>query len=124
MEYENNDSTFMAGLTIKPSEALEIGFDAVYSNADGSLEQFTFDGVPADFLANRPNQSYDFTHAHTYSDLDVTRLELALTFNYAFNETMSLWGGYRYIDLEDDAPYLYEVTGSVDFYSLGLAWGF
>ena len=124
MEYENEDSTLMGGVTIKPSEAFEIGIDAVYSSSAGALEQYTFADVPPDFLASKPNQSYDFSHSHTYSDLDVTRLELAISFRYAVSEMMSVRGGYRYIDLEDDAPYLYDTTGSVDFYSLGLAWSF
>lgn len=123
LEYENNDSTILAGVKFKASEAFEIGFDAVYTNSDGALEPFDFD-VSESYLTGKVNQSYDFSEAYSYSDLDMKRLELALTLRYKVSELMAVWGGYRYVDFEDDAPYLYETTGSVDFYSLGLAWSF
>ncbi len=54
----------------------------------------------------------------------MTRWELGFDFRHTVNQLLSVWGGYRYLDFEDDAPYLYDTSGSVDFYSLGLAWTF
>lgn len=43
---------------------------------------------------------------------------------YRVNERAYVTGGYRYLDYEDDAPYLYDTSGSVSFYSLGIGWLF
>ena len=92
--------------------------------ADAALDPFDFD-VTADYnLGGRPNQSYDFSQTYTFSDLDVSRTELGARFRYAATELLAVWGYYRYLDFEDDAPYLYDTSGSVSFYSLGLAWTF
>jgi len=33
-------------------------------------------------------------------------------------------GGYRYLDFDDSSPYLYDTSGSVDFYNAGIGWSF
>jgi hypothetical protein len=37
---------------------------------------------------------------------------------------MWLSGQYRYVDLQDDAPYLEDESGTVDYYTLGLGLRF
>ena len=51
-------------------------------------------------------------------------LEFGVRFRYEASELLAVWGGYRYLDYEDDTPYLYDTSGEVSFYSLGLAWTF
>ncbi len=93
------------------------------NTAEASLDPFSFPEGEV-FAASRPNQWYDFTRTHTFSDLDTTFQEVALKAKYRVNERTYLTGGYRYLDYEDDAPYLYDTSGSVDFYSLGIGWLF
>ena len=123
LNYDSSSSTFVGGVSFQPAEGWELGLDAVLSEADASLDQFDFI-VPADYLARNVNQSYDFTQTHTYSDLDVSRLELGLRFRYQTGERFAFYGGYRYLDFEDDAPYLYDTSGTVDLYHLGVGWTF
>lgn len=95
----------------------------MWSEADAAFEPFEI-MVPEDYLARNVNQSYDFSRTHTYSDLDISRLELGAGVRYQASERIGLRAGYRYIDFEDNAPYLEDTTGSVDFYSIAVAWAF
>ena len=80
--------------------------------------------APADYLARNPNQAYDFSNTWSYSDLDLSRLEGAVALRYSITGRLSIQGKYRYIDVQDDAPYLEDLSGSVDFWSVGLGWRF
>lgn len=123
IEYESTSNTFTAGLNYHASKKVEIGIDGVWNDADAALEAFDFD-VPQAFLAANPNMSYDFTLTHLNSDLDVSRLELGIHGRFEVAERIGIVAGYRYLDFEDDAPYLYDTSGSVSFYNLGVAWVF
>lgn len=76
------------------------------------------------FAANKPNQSYDFSQTHNYSDLDTERWNLHLYGRIFLRERFWLYGGYEYLDYADSAPYLYDTSGSVDRYSARLGWSF
>ena len=97
---------------------MEISVDGVWNDADAALEAFDFGVTPFGFM------SYDFSLTHTNSDLDVSRLELGIHGRFAVGEQASIVAGYRWADFEDDAPYLYDTSGSVSIYSLGVAWSF
>ena len=98
---------------------MEIGIDGVWNDADAALEAFEF---VAPFV--NPNMSYDFTQTHLNSDLDVSRFELGVHGRFDVAEKFGIVAGYRYLDFEDDAPYLYDTTGSASIYSLGVGWIF
>ena len=121
LDYESEDNTFLGGVEWQPSERLEIGVDGVWSLGEASLDQFVF-VVPDSYLAENPNQSYDFSQTHLNSDIDFDRVELGLRFTYDVSELLGLWGGYRFLDYEDDAPYLADTSGEIEYYSFGLAW--
>ncbi len=93
------------------------------NSAEASMGPFRFLEGEA-FSANRPNQWYDFSRTHTFSDLNTMFQEISLKAKYLFNSRSHVTGGYRYLDYEDDAPYLYDTSGSVDFYSPGFGWLF
>ena len=76
------------------------------------------------WAAPKPNQSYDFSQTHLNSDLDTTYLEAGLKARFKVKEGMFLTGTYRVLDFDDDAPYLGDDTGSVDYYGLGVGWKF
>ena len=118
IEYENTSNTFTAGLTYHASERVEIGIDGVWNDADAAMDAFDFPVTPFGQM------SYDFSLTHLNSDLDVSRMELGIHGRFAVGEKVGLVAGYRYADFEDDAPYLYDTSGSVSFYNLGVAWNF
>ena len=100
-----------------------MSLDAAWNSAQAALAPFRFlDGEA--FAAARPNQSYDFSATHTHSDLDTTFVEIGLKAKYRVGERTFLTGGYRYLDFDDASPYLYDTSGSADFYSIGVGWTF
>ena len=123
LEYETTSNTLSAGLTYRASQRFELAIDGVWNDADAALEDFDFD-VPADFLARNPNMSFDFSRTALNSDHDVSRLELGVHGRFEVKEPIGIVAGYRYLDFDDEAPYLYDTSGKVSFYSLGLAWTF
>lgn len=123
LDYETSSNTLIAGLTLTPNNRLKIALDTVWSEADAAFLPFDF-VVPADYLAANPNQSYDYSLTYLNSDLDVSRLELGVRVDWSINERVLLYGDYRRIDFEDDAPYRGDDTGKVEFVSLGVGWSF
>ena len=123
IEYETTSNTLSVGFAYQPSDKVEIAIDGVWNDADAAMETFDFD-VPAEFLAANVNMSYDFTATHLNSDLDVSRFELGVHGRFGVADSFGIVAGYRYVDFEDDAPYLYDTSGSVSLYSLGVGWVF
>lgn len=123
MEYGSSSTTLLAGLQLQPIERLELDLSIAWNQADAALAPFTLT-APADYLARNPNQSFDFSNTWSYSDLDLSRLEGAISLRYAITGRLSIQGEYRYVDVQDDAPYLEDLSGSVDFWSVGLGWRF
>ena len=72
----------------------------------------------------RPNQSFDFTQTWTNSDLDTTFIEAGIQARYKVKEELYLTAGYRYLDFDDNAPYLGDDSGTVEFVNLGVGWAF
>ena len=106
-----------------PGHAAELGLEAVWSRADAGLASFALP-APADYLARNPNQMFDFSLTNTYSDLDLTRIEAGVNLRYEVSKRLSLLGEYRWIDLDDEAPYLGDLTGSVSLYSIAVGYRF
>ncbi|MGD8440065.1 MAG: MtrB/PioB family outer membrane beta-barrel protein [Holophagae bacterium] len=122
LDYNEEASTLLAGLNIHPSDRWRLGFDVGYTAAEAGLDPFE---LPADdYVARTPPTSFDFSRTHTYSDLDVSRLNLDAMFKYKFTDAfwMRLW--YRYVDYTDDAPYLYDTSGSIQWATASVGYSF
>ena len=76
------------------------------------------------FAAERPHQSFDFSQTHTNSDLDTRFTEAGLSARYDVSEDLYLTAGYRHLDFDDNAPYLGDDSGTVEFVNLGVGWSF
>jgi hypothetical protein len=104
-------------------DRFEIGFDAAWNEAEAGLDPFNF-VVPPEFSTLNPVQSFDFGQVSGYSNLDTSRIEIGTDARFRFTERFWLFGGYRYLEYEDDEPVLVDSDGSVDLYQLGLGWTF
>ena len=93
------------------------------NDASAEFDSFRFPAGEA-FAAARPNQSFDFSQTHTNSDLDTEFLEAGIQARYDVRPDLHLTAGYRYLDFNDNAPYLGDDSGSVEFVSLGVGWAF
>jgi len=107
----------------KPSEKGWLRLDLAWNNNEAAFGSFRM-MRGEEFAATKPNQSYDFTQTYLNSDLDSTRIESKLEGRYLFKPDRWLSAAYRYIDFEDNAPYLFDGTGSVDYYSLAFGFSF
>ena len=122
LSYDTENGILMAGLTIKPSKTFKIGTDITYAQSEAGLNPF--DLSAPDYVAITPPMSYDFTYSHTYSDLDITRLDWDLYTKIYFSKDFWMFLKYRIVDFNDDAPYMYDTTGKVQFLTGALGWTF
>jgi hypothetical protein len=76
------------------------------------------------FAAARPNQSFDFSTTHLNSDLDTRFIEAGISARYDVKDDVYLTAGYRHLDFDDNAPYLGDDSGTVEFVNFGVGWGF
>ena len=123
LSYNTEYNTFLGGVKAKPIDMLQLGLDLVWNTAEAGLDPFRMVNGEQ-WAAPKPNQNYDFSQTHTYSDLDTERVDLHLYGRVFFKSNLWLYGGYEYLDYSDDAPYLYDTTGSVDRYTVRLGTQF
>ena len=122
LSYDISSDTFMAGITLRPNDRVKLGVHLTYNDASSGLEQFEL--TADEYEARTPSTSFDFDQSHTYSDLDTSRLEGELEARYSLNDSFWLGGWYRYIEFTDDAPYLYDTTGKVQFITAAVGYTF
>jgi len=119
LSYDTTYNTALGGIKFKPIEKFDSGLDLVWNSADAGLDPFRMPKGEA-FAANKPNQSFDFSQTNTYSDLDTERWNFHIYGRLFFKENFWLYGGYEYLDYADNAPYLYDTSGTVDRYTAPL----
>ncbi len=118
LDYNSESNTFMAGVKYKNSKKLELGIDFTWMEAKAALAPF--DLSADDYVETHPPMSYDFSQSHTYSDINSTRTDVELwgTFRFATDWWVRL--RYHMVDYKDDAPYLYDTSGSYTFAAAAL----
>lgn len=123
VDYESGSTTLLGGVAWKPNERTSLDLGVAWNRADAGLDRFEL-LVPATFLAANPNMAYDFSATHQASDLDLTRLEATLDATVEIRPNLAVVGGLRWVDVEDDAPYLEDLSGSLTSWSAALRWRF
>ena len=113
----------VGGLSFKPAEALTLKLDLAWNSAEASLGMFRFPEGEA-FAAERPHQSFDFSMTNTNSDLETRFIEAGLSARYDVREELYITAGYRYLDFDDNAPYLGDDSGTLEFVNFGVGWAF
>ena len=108
---------------MKATETFKWGLNLVWNSAQAGLDPFRM-LLGEQWAASKPNQFYDFSQTNIYSDLDTERWYGLIYGQYSFRENLWLWAGYTYQDYSDNAPYLYDTTGSADTYAARLGWSF
>jgi hypothetical protein len=120
LDYNTESNNFMIGGKYFNDEKFEIGVDLSLMDASASLAPF--DLSADDYVAITPPMSYDFSNTHTYSDLDVSRIDAEAWAKIWINPKMWLRLRYHFVDYTDDAPYLYDTSGTFQYASA--AFGF
>jgi hypothetical protein len=121
LSYNEEANTLLGGFKVHPG-SWEVGLYLSYTSAEAGLDPF--DLSAPDYVATHPPTAYDFSSTHTYSDLDVSRLDGDATIKYKFSDAMWVRFNWRYVDYSDDAPYLEDTTGTVQWATLAVGWYF
>ena len=119
--YSEESNTLLGGFKVRPNN-WTVGVYLGYTQAEGGMAQYE---LPADdYVATHPTMSFDFTNSYSYSNLDVSRLEGDLNLKYTFADGLWLRFWYRLIDYQDDQPYLYDTSGTVQWATFTAGWKF
>ena len=110
LDYESNSNTVMAGLKYQVDKGAEFGLDISWMEADAALAPFD---LPADdYVAITPPMSYDFSTSHLNSDLDVSRTDFDLWAKFWIDSKWWLRFRYHLVNYTDNAPYMYDTSGT------------
>ncbi len=122
LTYTDESLSLLGGIKFDASKKMTLGFSAAYTNSTAGMDPFD---LPADdYVAITPPTVYDFSKSHTYSDLDITRLDGDILFKYKFSDGFWLRADYRITDYQDDAPYMYDTSGTVQWLTAALGFRF
>jgi hypothetical protein len=119
--YNEESDTVMGGIKIHPG-SWNLGLSLGYTAATAGMDPFELRAD--DYVATHPSMSFDFSQSHTYSNIDVSRLDGNLHLKYTFNDGLWLRFWYRYVDYTDDDPYLYDTSGTVQWATVSAGWKF
>ena len=122
LTYNEESNTLMAGFTLHPSEDFSFSMNITWTASDAGIEPFEL--LAEDYVESHPVMSYDFSESNTYSNLDMTRIDFDMDGKFLLAEDVWMSLRYRYAEFEDDAPYLYDTTGSFSMYTAVLGWTF
>jgi len=122
LSYGSSSDVIMAGVSLHPSKRLDLGVHLVWTSSKAELDPFSL--AAPDYVARVPSMIYDFSQTPSYSRLDTSRVDGQLEATYHVSDAFRVFGSWRYADFQDDAPYLYDTTGSVQFLTLAGGWTF
>ena len=123
IKYTTTTNTGLGGLKFKVTDAIKFGLDLAYVNGTAGMDQFRFTRAE-EWAAPKPNQDFDMSQVHTYSDIDQTRFQSDLWGKFGIGKSLFIYADWKYIDFADDDPYISNVTGEISWYSLSLGWSF
>ena len=101
---------------------MELGIDLSWMQSEAGLAPF--DLSADDYVETHPPMSYDFTYTHTYSDLDISRIDTDLWAKFSFANNFWLRLRYHLVDFKDDAPYLYDTSGKYQYATAAVGYLF
>lgn len=114
-------STFTLGSSLKAGSRVTLGLDATYTKAREEADPLGLAASP-EILAKLTGFAYDFTTWHTYVKLDSTSWDATLRAEARLGPTLSGLFSYTYLDFNDKAAYLDNLSGNLDIVRLALRW--
>jgi hypothetical protein len=135
------NNVLMADLRWQFSKRGELYFDGSYTQSEASYqslsvyaqEQDVIDaffpsgelpGPGADAGSPLHFSDFDFSDVNQYSDLDYVELRSRVGANYLVHSGIRLFASISYADVDDNAPYLQDLAGTVWLGRLGAVWSF
>ena len=100
---------------------------SMYANEPEVIDAYFDNGLPG---PGRDSDSpllwsdFDFTNVNQFSDLEYKEFRSRLGANYLISTGIRLFASISYYDVEDNAPYLQDLAGTVTLGRLGAIWSF
>ena len=101
-----------------------MSFGLSYSDSRAGMDSIRFTEISQEAADNLPHEDYDFSEVHTYSDMDLSRIEFSGNLDVAVSKNLGLTFGLLYDDYTDDDPYLVDGTGTYTWLWAGLRFSF
>jgi hypothetical protein len=124
-EYETKAHFMYLTANYYPNSRLNLFGSFSFSKSTAELDQVTMPALSAEAAAGLPEMNYDFSHMHTYNDLDFKLMQFSLGFEYEFTPTVTWTADMDYADFTDEAGgYVYgDETGSFMMVRTGVRIG-
>jgi hypothetical protein len=122
LDYTSESNTVMAGVKYVKKDSMELGLDLSWMQAEAGLDPFAL--TAPEYEATHPPMSFDFSQTTTYSDLDSTRIDTEVWAKFWLKANVWLRLRYHYVDYQDDAPYLYDTSGTYQYAAASVGWAF
>lgn len=116
-------SALSAGASLRAGSRFTLGLDVTYTTAEEAADPLGLRASP-EILAKIPGFSYDFSIWHTYADLDSRSWDATVRAEARFSSAMSGLVSYTFLEFDDRAPYLTDLSGNLDIVRLALRWTF
>ena len=111
MEYESENNVVFVSTALQPADRLTLTLGLSFVKSTAGMMRISMDPIGQEASDGLPHEDYGFGQVHTYSDLDLSRLEATGELEVAFNERVGMTLGLLYDDYSDDSPYLEDLTG-------------
>lgn len=111
-----------AGLRATVTERLSLGVDGAWTTSKAGLDPLKL-AAPG-WAATHPAQAFDYSLSDGYSDSSVARSDVGLEGRYLIRPNFWMTGRYRYANLDDRDPYLFDTTGRIAYWSVSFGRAF
>ncbi|MEW5795217.1 MAG: hypothetical protein AB1772_02540 [Candidatus Zixiibacteriota bacterium] len=125
VDFENKVASLYLSVSGKATSRLGVNGSVTFSQASAESDPVVMPDVTEQIEGNLTHQDFTFGNLHEYSNLDYSLLQTILGFEYLMGSgvTFSLDG--EYVDLADDAGYVYGVeSGSLFLIRSGFRFDF
>jgi hypothetical protein len=113
-DYANQSNVAALGVTFQPKPAFTLSLQGSMIMSTAEFDPVIMPDAPEEVLEAIEAADYDYSMINEYSNLDYEQLDLSLNGSYQFSPRLRLDAGITYLDLTDNAGYVYGVeSGSL-----------
>ena len=124
MDFDIENNVYFLSTNVKPSDKVYFSLSLSMVDSTAGMNAIHFAPISTEAAERLPHGDYDFTEVNTYSDLDISKLELTGHLGINLSDTVGLTFGFLYDDYSDDDPYLVDTTGTVYWAWAGIRFTF
>lgn len=113
-DYSNQAQVASLGITFQPKPEFTLALQGSMIMSTAEFDPVLMPNAPEEVLEAIEAADYDYSMINEYSNLDYEQLDLSLNGSYQLSPRLRLDAGITYLDLTDNAGYVYGVeSGSL-----------